>query len=115
MSDCPIEGIKRISGRLCVFINEDATYEQACDVQDRIAGIPGVARISCGYKCSQDLEIMYEVAIKALQDVSEFETFKVSARRNHTDFATDSMQLNQLVGAALCRAFPEKKVKDEKP
>ena len=115
LSDCPIEDIKRISGRLCVFINEDATYEQACDVQDRIAGIPGVARISCGYKCSQDLEIMYEVAIKALQDVSEFETFKVSARRNHTDFATDSMQLNQLVGAALCRAFPEKKVKMKNP
>ena len=60
LSDCPIEGIKRISGRLCVFINEDATYEQACDVQDRIACIPGVARISCGYKCSQDLEIMYD-------------------------------------------------------
>ena len=58
---------------------------------------------------------MYDTAIKALSDAGEFGTFKVSARRNHTDFPIDSMQLNQLVGAALCRAFPEKSVRMKNP
>lgn len=115
LHDCPISVIKRISGRLCIFLNEDASFEESCAVSDRIAGVPGVARVSCGYRCEQDLDVMYETAIQALNDVDSFETFKVHARRNHTDFEIDSMQLNQLVGAALCRAFPEKKVLMKNP
>lgn len=110
-----LESIRRISGRLVLFLNEEATYEEACAVADRIAGVPGVARVSCGYRCDQDLEEMYETAIQALGDAEPFQTFKVSARRNHTDFEIDSMQLNQLVGAALCRAFPEKSVRMKNP
>lgn len=107
--------IKRISGRICLFLEPDATFEESCQVADQIAGVPGIARVSSGYRCAQELECMYSTAISALQDAGEFETFKVSARRNHTDFAIDSMQLNQLVGAALCKAFPEKKVKMKNP
>lgn len=107
--------IKRISGRICLFLPQQATFEEACAIADQIAGVPGVARVSSGYRCSQDLEEMYSTAIKALRDAGSFETFKVAARRNHTDFAIDSMQLNQLVGAALCQAFPEKTVKMKNP
>lgn len=111
------DGVKmqRISGRVCLFLPEDATFADACAIADRIAGVPGIARISSGYRCAQDMDVVYDTAVKALQDAGEFETFKVSARRNHTDFAIDSMQLNQLVGAALCRAFPEKGVKMKNP
>lgn len=107
--------IKRISGRVALFLEEDATFEDACRIADQIAGVPGIARVSSGYRCAQELECMYDTAIKALSDAGEFDTFKVSARRNHTDFPIDSMQLNQLVGAALCRAFPEKSVRMKNP
>ena len=107
--------IKRISGRVALFLEEDATFEDACRIADQIAGVPGIARVSSGYRCAQELECMYDTAIKALSDAGEFGTFKVSARRNHTDFPIDSMQLNQLVGAALCRAFPEKSVRMKNP
>lgn len=110
LGDAPIARIKRISGRICLFEEEDISYEQSCALVDLLAGIPGIARVSCGYRCEQDLEVMFATAIRALSDVPSFETFKVQARRNHTDFAIDSMQLNQLVGAALCRAFQDKKV-----
>ena len=115
LGDAPVARIKRISGRICLFEEEGATYEQSCELVDLIAGIPGVARVSCGYRCEQDLEVMYETAIKALSDVPSFETFKVQARRNHTDFEIDSMQLNQLVGAVLCRSFQDKKVLMKNP
>lgn len=107
--------IRRISGRICLFLSEETSFEDACKIADRIAGVPGIARVSCGYRCAQDLDVMYDTAIKALADAGDFTTFKVQARRNHTDFTIDSMQLNQLVGAALCRAFPEKKVAMRNP
>lgn len=107
--------IKRISGRICLFLPEDCSFEEACQLSDLIARIPGIARVSCGYRCAQELDTMYDTAIKALNDAGDFSTFKVQSRRNHTDFEIDSMQLNQLVGAALCRAFPEKKVLMKNP
>lgn len=107
--------IRRISGRICLFMEDASSFEDACSLADQIAGVPGIARVSSGYRCAQDLEEMYETACMALNDAGEFHTFKVQARRNHTDFAIDSMQLNQLVGAALCRAFPDKKVAMKNP
>lgn len=107
--------IRRISGRICLFMEDGGSFEDACSLADQIAGVPGIARVSSGYRCAQDLEEMYETACMALNDAGEFHTFKVQARRNHTDFAIDSMQLNQLVGAALCRAFPDKKVAMKNP
>lgn len=107
--------IRRIAGRICLFLPDDCSFEDACEIADRIAGVPGIARVSTGYRCAQDLEEMYETARMALRDAGDFYTFKVQARRNHTDFSIDSMQLNQLVGAALCRSFPEKKVAMKNP
>lgn len=107
--------IRRISGRICLFMEDGSSFEDACLLADQIAGVPGIARVSSGYRCAQDLAEMYETACMALRDAGDFHTFKVQARRNHTDFAIDSMQLNQLVGAALCRAFPEKKVAMKNP
>lgn len=107
--------ICRISGRICLFMEDGSSFEDACSLADQIAGVPGIARVSSGYRCAQELDEMYETACMALNDVGEFQTFKVQARRNHTDFAIDSMQLNQLVGAALCRAFPDKKVAMKNP
>lgn len=107
--------IVRISGRIALFLPETMTFEDSCTLADQIAGVPGIARVSCGYKCIQDLDVVYNTAIQALSEVGQFDTFKVQSRRNHTDFAIDSMQLNQLVGACLCRAFSEKKVKMKNP
>lgn len=107
--------IKRISGRICIFLPSDSSFEDACSVADQISGVPGIARVSSGYRCEQDLDVMYDTAVKALADAGSFQTFKVSARRNHTDFTTDSMQMNKLVGAALCKAFPDKKVQMKNP
>ena len=58
---------------------------------------------------------MCEVARIALGEAGDFTTFKVAARRNHTDFATGSMDMNQIVGASLCEAFPDKIVRMKHP
>ena len=48
-------------------------------------------------------------------DVDDFTSFKVQARRNHTDFEVGSMDMNRIIGAALCEAHPEKKVQMKNP
>ena len=111
----PVVTIHRFSGRLVVFLREGTDVQTALEVSHILLKVPGVARISCGYKCERILDVMCKVAVSALSEVNDFETFKVAARRNHTDFETDSMQMNQIVGAALCEAFPEKKVKMKHP
>ena len=111
----PVVTIHRISGRLCVFLREGCELETAIAVSDAIRNVPGVARVSCGFKCERDLDEMGQVAVNALAECGEFETFKVHARRNHTDFETDSMQMNQIIGAVLCKAFSDKKVKMKDP
>lgn len=111
----PVVTIHRIAGRLCVFLREGTSYEVAVEVADHAARVPGVARVSCGYKCPRDLELMAQAGIRAMAEAGEFETFKVAARRNHTDFETNSMEMNQIIGAALCKAYPEKKVRMKNP
>ena len=106
----PIVTIHRISGRLLVFLREGTALEVANACTDAILGVPGVARVSCGFKCEQDMEPMGQAACIALAEAEPFESFKVSARRNHTTFPIDSMQLNRDIGAVLCEAFPAKRV-----
>ena len=111
----PVVTIHRISGRLVVFLKEGTDLQTALEVSNAMLGVPGVARISCGYKCERILDVMCNVAISALSEVEDFTSFKVNARRNHTDFQTNSMEMNQIVGSALCEAFPDKKVKMKNP
>ena len=110
LASFPVVTIHRISGRLLVFIKEGTSYGTSCEIGDVIARIPGVARVSCGYVCDRDLDEMYVAAERAVLDAGEFASFKVKARRNHTDFPVDSMEMNRLVGAYLCERFPDKRV-----
>lgn len=111
----PVVTVHRISGRLCVFLKEGTTRETALNVADALRMVPGVARVSCGFKCERDLAVMGQVAVNALAECDDFLTFKVHARRNHTDFETDSMEMNRIIGSILCEAYPEKVVKMKDP
>ena len=111
----PLVTIHTIAGRLVVFLREGTDFSTACEVADVMGTVPGVARVSCGYKYPRDLDDMSRAAVCALNDSGEFSTFKVQARRNHTDFPIDSMTMNREVGAALCAEFPEKTVRMKEP
>ena len=111
----PVVTIHIISGRLCVFLKEGTDRDTAFQLVEIIKRVPGVARVSCGFKCTRDLEVMGQVATNAIAEVGDFETFKVAARRNHTDFETCSMDMNRIIGAVLCDAYPDKKVKMKNP
>ncbi len=111
----PVVTIHRIAGRLCVFLKEGTDWDTARACAEVIGKVPGVARVSCGYKCPRDLGLMTEAAHIAMGEAGEFETWRVAARRNHTDFPTTSMEMNQLIGGALHELFPDKTVRMKHP
>ena len=111
----PVSDVRRISGRILVCMAPESSLEDSIAVEESLALLPGVARVSCGYRCERELPQMYEAASKALADFGPFESFKVAARRSHTDFEIDSMQINRLVGAHLCDAYPDARVQMKDP
>ena len=107
-----VDVIKRVSGHILVsFQSGEATHAQA----DLIAQVPGVARVSLAYLCSQDEHEYSQAAVRALGEAGPFETFKVHARRSSTTYPLHTLEIHQLVGSVLCEAFPEKRVQMHDP
>ena len=115
LRDAPVCEVRRISGRILVLMAPEATLEQSVEVEEGLTRFPGVARVSCGYRCERDIDQINEVAKRALDDFGPFASFKVAARRSHTDFPIDSMQMNQLVGAFLHESYPQARVQMKDP
>lgn len=107
-----LKEVCRISGHLLVVFENADDLESAADI---LLQVPGVARVSRGWRCAREPEEYNRCAELAMMDCGEFESFKVVARRSNTDYPIDSMQLNQLVGAHLCAFAPDKKVKMKDP
>ncbi len=102
-----VANIGRISGYV---VAESADGFCSDAMAAAIRQVPGVARVSLAYKCGLDEKEYVAAAIRALSEAGDFNSFKVHARRSATNYELHSLEMNQLVGAALCEAFPEKKV-----
>lgn len=107
-----LKEVCRISGHLLVVFENADDLEPAAEI---LLQVPGVARVSRGWRCAREPEEYNRCAELAMMDCGEFESFKVVARRSNTDYPIDSMQLNQLIGAHLCAFAPDKKVKMKDP
>lgn len=107
-----VRNIQRISGYIVV---ESADGQASEAMAAAIRRVPGVARVSLAYKCGLDESEFIAAAIRAMGEAGDFASFKVHARRSSTTYPRHTLEMNQLVGAALCEAFPEKKVDVHNP
>ena len=107
LSSRGVTNVARVSGHIVVETEDHRASEELAEA---IRKVPGVARVSLAYKCGLDEGEFCSAAIRALGEFGDFETFKVHARRSSTTYERHSLELNRLVGAALCEAFPDKKV-----
>lgn len=109
----PVARVRRISGHLLVEDRDGFARE---DMAHAISRIPGVARVSLAYKCPLDECVYSDAAVRALSEVSvPWESFKVHARRSATNYERHTLEMNRIVGSALCAAFPDKKVQMHHP
>ena len=90
-----------------MFLREGTDWETEKRCADFISKVPGVARVSSGYKCERDLAQMEQAALAAMADVDDFTSFKVQARRNHTDFEVGSMDMNRIIAPRCARCIPK--------
>ena len=107
----PLKCVKRICGYILVTFEGGATR----DYQDLIGKVPGVARVSLAHECPRDLAEYSQAAIVSLGEAGSFSTFKVHAHKSSTDYPVHTLDINRQVGAALCEAFPDKKVDVHNP
>lgn len=108
----PVKEVLRISGHLLVVLEDEKAVDPVAQL---LLQVPGVARVSRGWRCARKEEEYFRCAELAMDSCGDFDSFKVVARRSNTDYPIDSMQLNQLVGAHLCVYAPDKKVKMKDP
>lgn len=111
LRDTPLKCVKRICGYILVTFEGGATR----DYQDLIGKVPGVARVSLAHECPRDLAEYSQAAIVSLGEAGSFSTFKVHAHKSSTDYPVHTLDINRQVGAALCGAFPDKKVDVHNP
>ena len=111
LRDTPLKCVKRIYGYILVTFEGGATR----DYQDLIGKVPGVARVSLAHECPRDLAEYSQAAIVSLGEAGSFSTFKVHAHKSSTDYPVHTLDINRQVGAALCEAFPDKKVDVHNP
>lgn len=114
---------RRISGRILVSLGSSIDSSKSAEIYKLLSKIPGCARVSNGFKCEQSVEAMIAAGCEVMREAGKdsdnktrpVESFKVSARRNHTNFELDSMELNQIVGGSISDAFPDVKVQMKNP
>ncbi len=111
LRNTPLKCVKRICGYILVTFEGGATR----DYQDLIGKVPGVARVSLAHECPRDLAEYSQAAIVSLGEAGSFSTFKVHAHKSSTDYPVHTLDINRQVGAALCEAFPDKKVDVHNP
>lgn len=111
LRDTSLKCVKRICGYILVTFEGGATR----DYQDLIGKVPGVARVSLAHECPRDLAEYSHAAIVSLGEAGSFYTFKVHAHKSSTDYPVHTLDINRQVGAALCEAFPDKKVDVHNP
>lgn len=103
----------RISGHLLV---EDRSGLASTEMAHAISRVPGVARVSLAYRCALDENEYCAAAVNTLGQVpGAWSSFKVHARRSSTTYERHTLEMNQIVGSALCAAFPDKLVRMHGP
>lgn len=110
--------LKRISGRILLSLGNDSDKNSSNEILNILKMIPGCARVSSGFKCAQNIEDMVAAGCAVMEEFAngnKLESFKVQARRNHTNFELDSMEINQIVGGKISDAFPDVAVKMKNP
>lgn len=107
-----IEQPKRISGHILVRVHEGSA---SLELARKAACVPGVARVSLAYECAPNLDDMRFLAVSVLSRVGEFSSFKVHAHKSSSTIAYHTLELNTLIGDALCEAFPQKRVQMKAP
>jgi thiamine biosynthesis protein ThiI len=108
----PIASVGRVSGFVQVSLADESRLDEVAHALTRI---PGVALVSRAWQCEREQDAYCAAAVDELREAGDFRSFKVHARKSNTDYPLHTLDINRIVGSALCDEFPEKKVQMHGP
>jgi len=93
-----IDFVKRIFGRIIIKLNKRVEKEES----EKFKNIFGVANFSPAVKVKQNIEAIQKEALNLLEK-EDFKTFRITTKRAQKDFPLNSQEINEKVGAAVCK------------
>lgn len=98
--------IKRISGRILVELTK-AGAKNHNKISKSLKNVFGIAYFAFAINSKQDIKSIQVAAYKTLKDAAG-KTFRISAKRSTKDFPLTSQQINEKVGAEICKKLKSK-------
>ena len=99
LKEFPKAHVKQTRGRLLVLLNG----QDPNPIIDKCKNIFGIYSLSIAIKVDNDLELIKDGALYALQNSEDTKTFKVNVKRANKNFPVQSQELNQILGGHLLR------------
>ena len=90
--------IQRIAGRLAIGLPTNAAQDEIDAVVHRLQKVFGVANFIVAREVPADLDAI-KIALADIATTTNFESFKINARRGTKEFPLDSQELNRQLGA----------------
>ena len=109
LSDLSIRRVDHLQSRIRIMLPSEANPDT---VRDRLARVCGIANFSLGYTvplqlAAPNLDVLVSTLLDELPSKS-FETFRVTARRADKRLVLTSMDVEKMVGAAICHVTGKK-------
>jgi thiamine biosynthesis protein ThiI len=95
LADCGIGAVRRISGRLLVYLTADVDL---VEIKRRLAFVFGIAYFAEAWSLAQNIEEI-EQGAWALIKGKRFESWRIQAKRATKTFPLTSVEINERVGA----------------
>jgi tRNA uracil 4-sulfurtransferase len=103
--------IQRFASRLCIELTESSPIDE---ITRRLKMVFGVANFTVTWETEAEFEAI-KTGLAELVPMTNFQSFKIDARRGTKEFPLDSQQLNQQLGAYVLSSVPTAKVRMENP
>jgi thiamine biosynthesis protein ThiI len=113
LRDVPHGAMRRFAGRLGIELAEDALPAEVDAVVRRLRTVFGVANFVVAREVPADLGAI-KAGLEELAAATDFQSFKIDARRGTKEFPLNSQQLNQQLGAHI-QGLTRKQVRMEGP
>jgi len=96
--------IQRRYGYILIKLNNEIDISE---INSKLQLLPGIAHFSFATSCESDIQKIKEKSLELLKK-SEFQTFKIDAKRSNKSFSLNSMEINQTVGEYILNNLQKK-------
>jgi thiamine biosynthesis protein ThiI len=104
------DSVQRHGGRLIIELNPHSPVEE---ISRRLQMVFGIANMAVAWEAVAEIEAI-QLGLTELISKTNFQSFKIDARRGTKDFPLDSQQLNRQLGAFV-QGITKTKVRMENP